>query len=209
MKVKYYMRGVGVGIILTVIVCSLGNKDAKTVMSNKEIIAAAKQLGMIENNEKDYNIGALKVTITPTPEDEKDKQITATPEAEPTKEPEITVAPEPTKEPELTVNLDSTQELENLDTSELPNGNDSHEEPLLTIVPENMRSFEIKSGMFSEAVAKAVQEAGLISDWEDFNKYLISNGHSSKIRTSKYSIPMGATYDVIADVITKRPAKNQ
>ena len=59
--------------------------------------------------------------------------------------------------------------------------------------------------MGSEAVAKVIEEAGLIDDWEEFNRYLISNNYSSKIRTNNYSLPLGVGFKEIAEKITKKP----
>lgn len=217
MKVKYYMRGVGVGIILTVIVCSFGNKDAKTAMSDSEIIAAAKQLGMVENDH-DYDLSVLKGTITPTPEPTMESEGTVTPEPtkgieatvtpEPTKGIEATVTPEPTKGIGVTVRPEPTKGIEATMTPD-PTKEDEAMGSQSTTIEEDIRSFAIKSGMGSEAVAKAVQESGLVADWEEFNRYLITEGYSSKIRTSNYSIAMGATYDEIAELITKKPLKNK
>ena len=49
MKLKYYLRGLGIGIVVTAIIMTvaLGNKQP---MTDDEVIARAKQLGMIENS---------------------------------------------------------------------------------------------------------------------------------------------------------------
>ena len=48
MKLKYYLRGLGIGIVVTAIIMTvaLGNKQP---MTDEEVIARAKELGMIEN----------------------------------------------------------------------------------------------------------------------------------------------------------------
>ncbi|WP_026497407.1 hypothetical protein [Butyrivibrio sp. WCD2001] len=48
MKLKYYLRGLGLGIVLTAVIMgiALGKRTAK--MSDEEIIKRAKQLGMVE-----------------------------------------------------------------------------------------------------------------------------------------------------------------
>ncbi len=48
MKLKYYLRGLGMGIIATMLILGL-RKDAATAMSDEAVIARAKELGMIEN----------------------------------------------------------------------------------------------------------------------------------------------------------------
>ena len=48
MKVKYYLRGMGVGILITTLIFAVSYAIQKPKMSDEEIIAAAKQLGMVE-----------------------------------------------------------------------------------------------------------------------------------------------------------------
>lgn len=49
MKLKYYLRGLGIGIVVTVFImmAALGNKQP---MTDEEVMARAKELGMIENS---------------------------------------------------------------------------------------------------------------------------------------------------------------
>ncbi|WP_024866506.1 hypothetical protein [Butyrivibrio sp. FCS014] len=48
MKLKYYLRGMGIGIILTAIVMGFALGGRKTTISDAEVIRRAKELGMIE-----------------------------------------------------------------------------------------------------------------------------------------------------------------
>ena len=47
MKLKYYLRGLGIGIIVTTIVLAIVFSKNKKVMSDDEVIERATQLGMI------------------------------------------------------------------------------------------------------------------------------------------------------------------
>lgn len=248
MRVKYYMRGIGVGIILTVIVCSFGNKQTKQTMSDNEIIEAAKELGMVMKDENELDLSILKGTVTPIPENKNESLISITPE--PTKGLEETVSPYPTEGTQNEVSQESANEVqegdsetklieetneikegdsetkpieetneikesdsetkpievtESLDTTKDKIENENAEVPSPTSVATELREFQIKSGMGSEAVAKVIEEAGLIDDWEEFNRYLISNNYSSKIRTNNYSLPLGVGFKEIAEKITKKP----
>lgn len=49
MKLKYYMRGLGIGILITTVVLSLGSKKEK--LSDNEIMAKARELGMVMRDE--------------------------------------------------------------------------------------------------------------------------------------------------------------
>ena len=48
MRLKYYLRGLGIGIIFAVIIMMIGFHDNKQSMSDTEIIEKAKTLGMVE-----------------------------------------------------------------------------------------------------------------------------------------------------------------
>lgn len=48
MRLKYYLRGLGLGIIFAVIIMMIGFHDNKQSMSDTEIIEKAKTLGMVE-----------------------------------------------------------------------------------------------------------------------------------------------------------------
>ena len=89
MKLKYYMRGLGIGICLTTILLSFGNEK----MTDQEIIQRAEKLGMKSTKETDDELhnalDKMKVTLTPVP----------TPSVEPTKAPTPKPTAEPTKEP--------------------------------------------------------------------------------------------------------------
>ena len=71
MKLKYYLRGLGIGIIVTTILLMIAFALHKPTMSDADIIARAKQLGMV------------------MPEDEEPLQDTETTEST-----EVTAVPE-------------------------------------------------------------------------------------------------------------------
>ena len=50
MKLKYYLRGMGIGIILTAIVMGFALGGRKGAISDAEVIERAKALGMVDPN---------------------------------------------------------------------------------------------------------------------------------------------------------------
>ncbi|MGN1179848.1 MAG: hypothetical protein ACI4SD_01450, partial [Suilimivivens sp.] len=76
MKLKYYLRGLGTGIIVTAVILgiTLGNK--KETLSDREIMERAAELGMVEQG------GSLA-----------DMEKTQEPSAKPTQQPEKTEKP--------------------------------------------------------------------------------------------------------------------
>ena len=91
MKLRYYLRGLGIGIIVTALVMGLSNRDARP-LTDAEIRAKAAALGMVESD----SLKLTDVVLSPEPTVEPTAEATATPE--PTTEPtaEVTATPEST-----------------------------------------------------------------------------------------------------------------
>ena len=62
----------------------------------------------------------------------------------------------------------------------------------------------ISNNMYSEDVAVALQELGVITDSVDFDSYLENNNLASKLRTGEFEIPREASYGDIAAIITRK-----
>ena len=50
MKLKYYMRGIGIGVVVTTIILVIAFSFAGNDISDKEVIDRAKKLGMVEGS---------------------------------------------------------------------------------------------------------------------------------------------------------------
>ena len=59
MKLKYFMRGVGVGMIFASLVLFAAYKATPPQMTDQQIRSRAKELGMIEGNNQDASVDAL------------------------------------------------------------------------------------------------------------------------------------------------------
>ncbi len=204
MKLKYYMRGLGIGIILTTLIIAIGNP--KKEISDQEIKKRAEALGMVIKEESNENLEDIIASAGPTEaavpsEEPKVTQAiistpaptltpTAAPTPEPTKEPEPTAAPtpEPTKEPEPSKEPAPTKE---------PSADKNN-------VVSDRITFSIEKGMSSNMVSKLLATKGLIKDAEDFNQYILSVGKASVIRVGSYTLPEDASYEEIVDAITSR-----
>ena len=86
MKLKYYLRGLGIGILVTVLLTTVSSGQRRT-MTDEEIKARARELGMSESMVlADMQGGSA------TGEDDKTPEATVEPE----KTPEVTPTPTPT-----------------------------------------------------------------------------------------------------------------
>lgn len=73
MKLKYYLRGLGIGIIVTTIVLAISFSQRKVEISDEEIIARATMLGMVMEEEADAEDAAQ--TETQQMSDEEQSQM--------------------------------------------------------------------------------------------------------------------------------------
>ena len=95
MKLKYYLRGLGIGMAVTALILGIsfsGRQGQETqTLTDDQIKERAAELGMVDSSE--LTLAALQNSAQSQP------QVTTEPEA--TAEPEATVEPEVTAEPEL------------------------------------------------------------------------------------------------------------
>ena len=214
MKLKYYLRGLGIGIIVTTIILSITFKTDTPQMSDQEIIAKAKQLGMVmkeedttignrQNNEED----GQAVTSTEESPDENAVQDTESADTETTdtqeQEPQTEAAqpqdvmsddaqPDDTQSDD--VQPENAAEEETVQTAAEGQLEEAQQEPYTLVV---------KSGDVCRVICEKLQENGVIDDAEAFRKFLGQKGIASSISTGTYTIPYGLTYDEVYQIIRK------
>lgn len=111
MKLKYYLRGLGIGMIVTALILgiSFSNRKDQTsqIMTDDQIRERAAELGMVDSSE--LTLAALqnseKQPTEGTPEETTQTQEQNNIEAEPetTAEPEVTEAPQRTQTASITI----------------------------------------------------------------------------------------------------------
>lgn len=105
MKRKYYMRGLGIGVIVSAILFSFAFPKSAPNMTDEEVIARAKELGYTKKTEgvTADDIDKIKDNVTPQPgsetEGEADHATEGTPGITPDATPGPTPSPVPTPEP--------------------------------------------------------------------------------------------------------------
>lgn len=175
MKLKYYLRGLGIGIVVTVVVmmAALGNKPS---MTDEEVIARAKELGMIENSVLTDIAGKEDVQN----DEQNDEQS------------EVVDNPEPEK-----------VEPENTEPEKVESENTEPEKDEPENIDKGMITITVIGGDSSWSVSKRMEEAGVIESAKDFDTYLCSNGYDKRISVGTYEIPTTATHEEMAKILTK------
>ena len=195
MKLKYYLRGLGIGIAVTALVMGLTlGKDKKASMTDEEVKQRAQQLGMVE---EDKTLLPVTSTPTPTPTATPTKTPTATPTPTPTKTPTPTPTPTPTKTPTPTPTPTPTKT-----PTPTPTPTPA---PKQENTPKSAQagSITVTKGSGSETVSSQLKAAGIITDAAEFNSYLCAHGYDRRISTGTHSIPAGSGYEDIARILCR------
>lgn len=182
MKLKYYLRGLGIGILVTAVIMGVTQGSRKETLSDREIRERAAALGMVEPGNSLADLEAAETpAATEIPEAIETPAATKTPEAAET--PAATEAPAATETPEVTAR---------------PTQRPAEEEE------GSSYTFEIQAGDSSYQVAYRLQQAGLVADARDFDNYLCSKEYDRKLKTGSYEIPETATEEEISEILCGR-----
>ncbi len=186
MKLKYYLRGLGIGILVTAVIMGVTQGSRKETLSDREIRERAAALGMVEPGNSLADLEAAETpAATEIPEAIETPAATETPEAAET--PAATETPEATEAPAATPEVTAR-----------PTQKPAEEEE------GSSYTFEIQAGDSSYQVAYRLQQAGLVADARDFDNYLCSKGYDRKLKTGSYEIPETATEEEISEILCGR-----
>lgn len=215
MKLKYYLRGLGIGMAVTALILGISfsgrqGQEAQT-LTDEQIRERASELGMVDSSE--LTLAALASSAAQTPEATIEPEAAAEPEttteteatAEPkmTTEPEATAEPETTTEPEVTAEPKMTTEPEATAEPKMTTEPETTAEPELITAPEQSQTtITIKKGSDSGSVSRMLYEAGLVENAKAFDNYLCNNGYSRSINPGIYEIAPGTSEEEIAKIIT-------
>ena len=195
MKLKYYLRGLGIGMAVTALILGISfsgrqGQEAQT-LTDEQIRERASELGMVDSSE--LTLAALQNSA----------QSQTTMEPEVTEESKLTTDPETTTEPEATAEPETTAELEMTTEFETTTEPETTEEPELITAPEQSQTtITIKKGSDSGSVSRMFYEAGLVENAKAFDNYLCNNGYSRSINPGIYEIAPGTSEEEIAKIIT-------
>lgn len=196
MKFRYFLRGVGIGIIFTSIIFMVAyDGNGKKAMSNKEIISKAKELGMVM---KDDN---LKTLIEESSENNSKQQSNKNTSEKDTVEKNT----EKKTTEEKTTEKKSTEEktTEKKTTEEKSTEEKTTEEKS---TEENKKDYQltVSPGSSSYPVCQKLEEMGLIDSAQKFDDYLIEHGYANRISVGTHSLKKGMTYEEIAVAISDK-----
>lgn len=222
MELKYYLRGLGLGIVVTALIMGFSHSGGQT-MTDEEVIARAKQLGMIEDtvltqkekpledetqeNESQENESQEGKSQEDEPQENTSEEVIIreqpdTPEEDIARVEEIqNRADEAGQKEEETAKLPEAEEAETTETEDtkVETPESETQEP---VTQRDSLTITINSGDGSYTVSKKLADAGAVSSAETFDSFLCHNGYDKKIRTGTYTIPADASDEQMARIIT-------
>lgn len=186
-RLKYYLRGLGLGIIFAVIIMMIGFHDNKQSMSDTEIIEKAKTLGMVEaknisgtvadeyNSEKTDSSATNSDASSQKAETEQDSQMQ-----------DSQTAQEDTQQEAAQPAADAKQE---------------------TVEPQDAvttYTISVTSQDTCRTIAEKLKALNLVDDAEQFRIYMGQKGADHFIADGEHIIPQGASYDDIITILTQK-----
>lgn len=219
MKRKYYLRGLGLGILITALVFIIaGPKE----LSDEDIIKRAEELGYVKNEDSSLGIKDLLNKETPAPTGPlytveipgAEKTPVPTPTPEPTQEPTPTetVVPtpsvSPTPEPTLTPTVTPTPVPTN---TPIPTPT-ATPTPTPTVQPQPTNSpadvitavIVVEKGNTATVVCNKIQQAGIVSDANKLRDYLLAHNLTDYINIGTYTMSSDMSFAEIAKLLTGR-----
>lgn len=197
MRLKYFLRGVGIGIIVATIILTISHISNRK-MTDNEIIDRALELGMsfsVTQPETTATEAASETGSDETDESPSDKtaveNTTGATADETTQESTTEVSSEETTQEPVLEQSTAVQTTAAVSTETLS-------EEVVSC------SIEIVPGMSSRTVCDMLKQNGIIEDAADFDRYLVNTGYDDKIRAGEILVNSGMTYEELTSVLYKK-----
>ena len=190
MKKKYFVRGLGIGIIFgALIMLAAYLTSGKGSLSDEEVMKRAQELGMVKKSE--YVLDSEVTSEETTTEAVTTEASVATEKAT---EEATTEAPGTTEKAteEAATEAATTEKA----TTEAATTEQTDAKTKATIT--------VSGGMSSETISSLLENAGLVDSASKFNSFLVQNGYDKKLETGSFDISGGMTYEEIAKILTQK-----
>ncbi len=195
MKKKYFVRGLGIGIIFgALIMLAAYLTSGKGSLSDEEVMKRAQELGMVKKSEYvlDSEVTSEETTTEAVTTEAPVTTEKAT-EAATTEAPGTTEKATEAATTEATTTEKATTEKA---TTEAATTEQTDAKTKATIT--------VSGGMSSETISSLLENAGLVDSASKFNSFLVQNGYDKKLETGSFDISGGMTYEEIARILTTK-----
>ena len=188
MRLKYYLRGLGIGIIVTAVIMGISSGGKTEKLTDAQILARAKEL------------------------EQENSVLTQLTEAE-TQELEANAEEEKKELPETETDMQAeSADSEAEETAQAEAGTDKAKEPQMedtgdakTKEPQTEESFVVAvyPGEGSYMICRKLAELGLVESADIYDRFLCQNGYDKRLCTGNFEIKAGSSAEEIAKILTK------
>lgn len=173
MNFKYYLRGLGTGIVVTLIIVTISNslRGSKTASENAAQPSSVQPTSAIEailNNQRTTQAYGDAASADATSADAASADVTSA--------------------DVISADISSAETVSD-------NIQQGQQERNITVSFETIQS--------SETAAQLLEKAGIVDNWRNFNSYLVNNGYDRKVSGGTFSFSGNESYKEIAGIITK------
>ncbi len=221
MRLKYFLRGVGIGILVTTIILTVTHSSERR-MSDSEVIDRAIELGMSfsashsgqqssteEASSEESSAGQENsgddVTDDLQHESEAETEMGSQSPSETASELAGDGEALPGKESGAVTGMTTQATTETAETTtELTTENENNGSAAGVMNNEVTCTINITKGMSSRTVCDMLKQNGIIEDAADFDRYLIKTGYDDKIRVGEVEVNSGMTYEELTASLYKK-----
>lgn len=183
MNFKYYLRGLGTGIVVTLIIVTISNslRGSKTASENAAQPSSVQPTSAIEailNNQRTTQAYGDAASADAASADATSADATSADAA----------SADVTSADVISADTSSAETVSD-------NIQQGQQERNITVSFETIQS--------SETAAQLLEKAGIVDNWRNFNSYLVNNGYDRKVSGGTFSFSGNESYKEIAGIITK------
>lgn len=217
MKLKYYLRGLGIGIIVTALLMGYSDKNRAAQAATTQETVQEENSGLLaerngsENGQTVQSVEEETQTVTESTAEALSIEETQT-QTEPETEAETTT----TTETVSTIEETETETVTETETGTQTEAQTVTETSAEAAVSEesaqstqtrststgSMVEITISRGDDSGTVSRKLHNAGLVESATEYDAYLMQHGYDKKIRVGTVDIPADATWQEIAEYIS-------
>ncbi len=191
MKIKYYLRGLGTGIIVTAIILTISN----SIRNNEERM---KQISGQMPSTAQYQTDAGTVRETEKAQVQPSDKANQEPATRNSEQPSTQATSE---------HPSSTQPSTQAASTQAASVSEGKSEPAVEKTSESSTSaseitISFRSVNSSETAAQLLEDAGLVANWREFNTFLMNNGYDRKISNGTFTFNGKESFEELAKIIT-------
>ena len=208
MRLRYYLRGLGLGILFAVIIIAICGKGTEGSLSDSQIMQRASELGMVSTeNVKNH-------TLSNDTEVVKKENVQDTEPAVADNSTGNNAATDNNAVTDNNAATDNAQQGQPADSqaqknqAETQNAADTSTalQPEADSTPAETQyvTITVMDGEVCRDIAADLQSKGLVDDAEKFRIYMGETGYASFIHNGDFQIPVGASYEEIANILLRK-----